>query len=133
MPDTTYQAAAVAASAAITWGLRALPFTVLTPMRASRTVGYLADHMPAGVMVILFAYCLRTLPIARPMRLLAPLPALAATIGLQLWRRSALLSILAGTTVYVVIASTLLATLNGNLVSDTANGDGLLPSLLPRP
>jgi branched-subunit amino acid transport protein AzlD len=111
MPDTAYLAAAVAVSAAVTWGLRALPFTVLGPMRASRTVGYLADHMPAGVMVILCAYCLRSLPVAHPVQLLGPLPALAVTIGLQLWRRSALLSILAGTVVYVVIASTVLARL----------------------
>jgi branched-subunit amino acid transport protein AzlD len=109
MPDLTYVAATVAVSAAVTWGLRALPFTVLGRLRASRTVGYLADHMPAGVMVILFAYCLRTLPVAHPVQLLAPLPALAVTIGLQLWRRSALLSILAGTTIYVLISSTLLA------------------------
>jgi branched-subunit amino acid transport protein AzlD len=41
--------------------------------------------------------------------LLAPLLALAVTIGLHLWRRNALVSILAGTTVHVVLASTLLA------------------------
>lgn len=35
------------------------------------------------------------------------LAALAVTIGLHLWRRNAMLSILGGTTVHVIFASTL--------------------------
>ncbi|MEW1655144.1 branched-chain amino acid transporter permease [Streptomyces sp. NPDC057555] len=108
MPDTRYLIAAVAVSAAITWGLRALPFAALAPLRASRTVQYLSSRMPAGVMLILVVYCLRDLPLAQP-RALAPLVALAVTIGLHLWRRNALLSILAGTAVHVVLASTVFA------------------------
>ncbi|MER6050189.1 AzlD domain-containing protein [Streptomyces sp. NPDC001793] len=68
MPDTPYLVAAVALSATVTWGLRALPFAAL-----------------------------------------APLAALAVTVGLHLWRRNALLSILGGTTVHVVLASTVFA------------------------
>ncbi|MFJ5678923.1 branched-chain amino acid transporter permease [Streptomyces sp. NPDC093097] len=108
MPDTRYLIAAVAVSAAITWGLRALPFAALAPLRASRTVQYLSSRMPAGVMLILVVYCLRDLPLAQP-RALAPLVALAVTIGLHLWRRNALLSILAGTAVHVILASTVFA------------------------
>ncbi len=106
MPDTRYLLAAVAVSAAVTWALRALPFTVLAPLRSSTTVRYLSARMPAGVMVILFAYCIRDLPLTDPPRALTPLAALAVTAGLHLWRRSALLSILGGTTVSVVLAST---------------------------
>ncbi|WP_351234315.1 AzlD domain-containing protein [Streptomyces sp. NPDC002133] len=108
MPDTPYLIAAVAVSAAVTWALRALPFAALTPLRASRTVRYLSTRMPAGVMVILLAYCLRDLPVTEA-RALAPLAALAVTIGLHLWRRNALLSILCGTTTHVILAGTLLA------------------------
>lgn len=108
MPETPYLIAAVAASAAVTWALRALPFAALTPLRASRTVQYLSTCMPAGVMVILLAYCLRDLPLTEP-RVAAPLTALAVTVGLHLWRRNALLSILGGTTVHVVLLSTVFA------------------------
>ncbi|MFF2807408.1 branched-chain amino acid transporter permease [Streptomyces sp. NPDC058000] len=108
MPDTPYLIAAVAVSAAVTWALRALPFAALAPLRASRTIQYLSRRMPAGVMVILLVYCLRDLPVTEP-RALAPLVALAVTIGLHLWRRNALLSILGGTTVHVVLASTVFA------------------------
>ncbi|MEU1159282.1 AzlD domain-containing protein [Streptomyces sp. NPDC005921] len=108
MPDTRYLLLAVGVSAAVTWALRALPFTVLASLRASRTVQYLGARMPAGVMVILFVYCLRDLPLTQP-RALAPLAALAVTVGLHLWRRNALLSIIGGTVVSVALASTVFA------------------------
>ncbi|MFI8890653.1 branched-chain amino acid transporter permease [Streptomyces paradoxus] len=104
MPE--YAVLAVLVTAAVTWALRALPFAALTPLRASATVRYLSTRMPAGVMVILVVYCLRDLPVAQP-RAAAPLAALAVTVGLHLWRRNALLSILAGTAVHVILASTL--------------------------
>ncbi len=108
MPDTAYLVAAAAVSAAVTWALRALPFTALTALRASKTIQYLRTRMPAGVMVILCAYTLRDLPVTH-LRAAAPLAALAVTIGLHLWRRSALLSVLGGTVVHVTLASTLFA------------------------
>ncbi|MEK0101039.1 AzlD domain-containing protein [Streptomyces sp. A475] len=108
MPDTPYLLAAVAVSTAVTWALRALPFAALAPLRASATVQYLSTRMPAGVMVILLAYGLRDLPVTQS-RAIAPLAALAVTIGLHLWRRNALLSILGGTAVHVILASTVFA------------------------
>lgn len=108
MPDTHYAVAAVLVAAAVTWALRALPFAVLTPLRTSSTVEFLSARMPAGVMVILVVYCLRDLPVTDG-RAAAPVLALAVTIGLHLWRRNALLSILGGTAVHVVLASTVFA------------------------
>lgn len=72
-------------------------------------MGYLSTRLPAGVMVILLIYCLRDLPLTHPERMLAPLLALATTIGLHLYRRNALLSILGGTAVHVALTSALLA------------------------
>ncbi|MFE3739136.1 branched-chain amino acid transporter permease [Streptomyces sp. NPDC059134] len=108
MSDTAYAVAAVLVSAAVTWALRALPFAASAPLRASGTVRYLSTRMPAGVMVILVAYCLRDLPVTEA-RVLAPLTALAVTVGLHLWRRNALLSILGGTATHVVLAGILFA------------------------
>ena len=107
MPHTPYLLAAVAVSAAVTWGLRALPFTVLAPLRASAAVGYLSARMPLGVMVILLAYTLRNLPVADPGRALPDILALAATVGLQLWRRNAVLSILGGIAVHAALTTAL--------------------------
>ncbi|GAA2425955.1 branched-chain amino acid transporter permease [Streptomyces macrosporus] len=108
MPDTRYAIAAILVTAAVTWALRALPFAALAPLRASATVRYLGTRMPAGVMVILVVYCLRDLPLVQP-RALAPSAALAVTIGVHLWRRNALLSILAGTAVHMVLVGTVFA------------------------
>ncbi|WP_069630029.1 branched-chain amino acid transporter permease [Streptomyces niveus] len=108
MSDTGYTITAVLAAAAVTWALRALPFTALTPLRESGTVQYLSTRMPAGVMVILVAYCLHDLPLTET-RAMAPLAALAVTAGLHLWRRNALLSILGGTATHTILASTVLA------------------------
>ncbi|GAA2237690.1 branched-chain amino acid transporter permease [Streptomyces nogalater] len=108
MPDARYAVAAVLVAAAVTWALRALPFAALTPLRESGTVQYLKARMPAGVMVILVAYCLHDLPVTEA-RAAAPLAALAVTTGLHLWRRNALLGILGGTATHVILASTLFA------------------------
>ncbi|MEV5550958.1 AzlD domain-containing protein [Streptomyces sp. NPDC052309] len=108
MPDAFYAVAAVLVTAAVTWALRALPFAVLAPLRASATMHHLSTRMPAGVMVILVVYCLRDLPLTHG-RALAPLAALAVTIALHLWRRNALLSILGGTAVHVALVSAVLA------------------------
>jgi branched-subunit amino acid transport protein AzlD len=108
MPYTLYLIAAVAVSAAVTWGLRALPFTALAPLRASAAVGYLSACMPLGVMVILLAYTVRGLPLAGPAQALPGILALAATVGLHLWRRNAVISILGGTAVHVALSAALL-------------------------
>ncbi|MEW1644184.1 AzlD domain-containing protein [Streptomyces sp. NPDC091219] len=108
MPDTGYPVAAVLVAAAVTWGLRALPFAALTPLHESSTVQYLSSRMPAGVMLILVVYCLHDLPVTEA-RAAAPLAALAVTIGLHLWRRNALLSILGGTATHVILASAVFA------------------------
>jgi branched-subunit amino acid transport protein AzlD len=108
MPDSPHIFIAVTLSAAATWALRALPFAFLAPLRSSRTVQYLSTRMPAGVMVILLVYCLREVPMSIP-GAAVPLVALTVTIGLQLWRRSALLSILTGTAVYVALSSSVFA------------------------
>lgn len=108
MSDTAYAVVAILVAAAVTLALRALPFAALAPLRASATVRYLSTAMPVGVMVILVAYCLRDVPVTSR-EAVAPLSALAVTVGLHLWRRNALLSILGGTVVSVILASTVLA------------------------
>ena len=107
MPEPGYVAAVVGVSAAVTWALRAAPFAVLAPMRSSAVVRHLSLHVPLGVMLILAAYTLRGVPTATPLDALPFAAAVVVTVGLHLWRRSPLLSILAGTAVHVVLATVL--------------------------
>ena len=85
MSDTSYLVTAVAAAAVVTCALRALPFTALAHLRASTAVDYLSARMPLGVMVILLAYSLRSLPLADPLRALPDIlawpPPWACTCG----------------------------------------------------
>lgn len=106
MPETPYLIAVAAVSAAVTWALRALPFTIVARLRASHTLEYLRPRMPAGVMVILALYILQDQPVVG-MEALVPAMALAVTVGLHLWRGNPLLSVFAGTAVNVVLTSTL--------------------------
>ncbi|ORB25541.1 branched-chain amino acid transporter permease [Mycolicibacterium parafortuitum] len=105
MPDNGYIAVLVLVSAAVTWALRALPFVVLAPLRHSRVVRYLSVHMPVGVMAMLAVYTVPTVAGDTTRQLLWLVLAVAVTAGLHLWRASALLSILAGTTCYVTLMS----------------------------
>lgn len=105
MPDTGHIALLVGVAAAVTWGLRALPFAALAPMRHSAVVRYLSLHMPLGVMVMLALYTVRDAPEATGRQQLWLGIAVLVTVGLQLWRRHALLSIFAGTVIYVALMS----------------------------
>ncbi|GAB2783215.1 branched-chain amino acid transporter permease [Streptomyces sp. NPDC054796] len=109
MHGDAYLLAAVGVAAAVTWALRALPFALLAPLRGSGAVHYLSAHMPVGVMVVLAVYSLHdaeltTAPYGAPLLL-----ALAATVGLHLWKRNAGLSILGGTAFHVLLASVVFA------------------------
>ncbi|WP_441249948.1 branched-chain amino acid transporter permease [Kitasatospora sp. McL0602] len=107
MPGDGYLFAGLLVMFAVTCCLRAAPFAVLGRLRNSGLVGFLATTMPTGVMVILVVHTLRDLDLtSSPYGLPAGLGVLV-TAALHLWRRNALLSIVAGTAVFM-LASRLL-------------------------
>lgn len=107
MPSTAYLLTALGVILLVTFALRALPFAFVAQARSSALLAYLGAHMPVGIMLILTVYTVRDvtsdtsswLPVAA---------ALATTVGLQLWRKSALLSIVGGTGVYMALVTALL-------------------------
>lgn len=105
MPDWPYILAAVLVSAAITWTVRALPFLFIGQLRESELLPHLGAVMPVGIMTILVFYTLRDTEMAASPATAAVLAGLAVTALLHLWRRNAILSVLAGTTVHVLIMS----------------------------
>ncbi|MER5832276.1 AzlD domain-containing protein [Streptomyces sp. NPDC002130] len=102
-------------------GVTGLDFalTALFVVLALGAVGDLRGDLPTWLLALLSALvsvlvtaavtrALRDLPVTQS-RAAAPLAALAVTAGLHLWRRNALLSILAGTAVHVALAGTVFA------------------------
>jgi branched-subunit amino acid transport protein AzlD len=102
VPDAGYLIAAVALAAGITFALRALPFAVIEPLRASRLAAVLADRMPAGLLLILVAYLLRDTPAEAPPAAATTVVAVLLVAVLQWWRANALLSIVSGTALYLL-------------------------------
>lgn len=88
----------------VTVALRALPFAAVRMLRESRLVRWLGLAMPVGVMTVLVMYTAHGNS-AGPGGWAAVLPALAVTAALHLWRRSATVSILVGTVVYMLLVS----------------------------
>jgi branched-subunit amino acid transport protein AzlD len=74
-------------------------------MRRSPLIGRLSAQLPLGVMVILALSTMCGVPIHDTGRALGFLLAVAVTIAMQLWRRSFMLSIVAGTATYVLIST----------------------------
>jgi len=103
-----YMLAAVATGAVITFALRAGPFALISPLRSSRLVRELSRWMPGGLMVILLVYLLRGPAEQSLAQGVLALGCIFAVAGLHWWRGNALLSILAGTAVYVAVLNLVL-------------------------
>jgi branched-subunit amino acid transport protein AzlD len=103
MPDTPYLITASLVMFAVTFALRSLPFAALRRLRGSALIAFLSRHMPAGIMVILAVYTLRTVSLSEAPHGAPEALAVAATVALHLWRRNAVLSILGGTALYVLL------------------------------
>lgn len=104
MPDLGYMIAAVLIAGVITLLLRALPFAILKPLRKSKLVKRLGQWMPMGILLILAVVVLQGEIQARPHQLWIVAAATAATVLVHLLAgRRALLSIFAGTGVYVLL------------------------------
>lgn len=88
----------------ITVFLRWIPFVATKKLRNSTLIDYLGSTMPLGVMLILVVYTYLGQRSA-PGGLLAAFIALAFTVGVHWWKRSAGLSILGGTLLYMLLVN----------------------------
>ena len=83
---------------------RFLPFLL---MRRSQTlppaVEYLGRVLPCAIMAMLVVYCLRGVDLFSAPHGLPELIACAAVVALHLWKKNTLLSIAAGTALYMTL------------------------------
>ena len=98
----THSALLIAVMAAVTMLLRFLPFLIFRK-KTPKYVTYLGKVLPPAVIGMLVIYCLKDIsPLTAPFGIPA-LIAAAVVVGLQIWKRNSLVSILAGTAVYMLI------------------------------
>ena len=99
--DILYMAGIVAAGFAVNFGLRALPFLFFGARRGSlppwvEKFGAFVSPVIIGCLII-YSFA------GMQWRAAAPYLAAVLTVGLQIWRRNPLLSIIAGTAAYMAL------------------------------
>ena len=90
----------IAVMALVTLALRALPFIAFRS-RVPGYVRYLGRVLPPAIIGMLVVYCLKDISFAASPFGLPELFASACVVGMQLWRRNSLVSILTGTIAYM--------------------------------
>ncbi|MBQ3724559.1 MAG: AzlD domain-containing protein [Oscillospiraceae bacterium] len=94
----------VGVMAAVSALLRFLPFLVFRK-RTPPYVAYLGRVLPPAIIGMLVVYCLKDVTLTAAPYGLPELIACLTVAAVQLWRRSSLWSILAGTAVYLVLVN----------------------------
>ena len=100
----THAAIVIAIASVVTMLIRSLPFLVFGGnKKRPAVIDYLADVLPYAIMGMLAVYCLKSVSLVTAPHGLPELIACVAVVLLHLWKRNTLLSIIAGTAVYMVL------------------------------
>ena len=100
MNELDYLIIVIIVMALSTYFTRLIPFVLFSPGRESSILNYVAKSTPPMVMMILVVYMLKDINY-QSYELIYTLIPLAITIGFQVYKRNALLSIVAGTAAYM--------------------------------
>lgn len=103
MTDVRYLIGVIVAMALVTWALRALPFVAAQWLQKNAIVERLGEFLPLAIMTLLV---LHSAAGSAQQHKLGPWPelvAVALVVALQWRSRNALLSIVLGTTAYVLM------------------------------
>ena len=92
----------VAVMAAVTILLRFLPFLVFRN-ETPPYVSYLGKVLPPAIIGMLVIYCLKDISLLTAPFGIPELVGAVSVVALQVWKRNSLLSILAGTVIYMVL------------------------------
>lgn len=92
----------VAVMALVTMALRFLPFLVFRK-RTPPYITYLGRVLPAAIIGMLVIYCLKDVSLLAAPHGLPELAAVGCVVGIQIWKRNSILSILSGTAVYMAL------------------------------
>lgn len=105
MSGERYLLLAITIMAIATVATRALPFLALRADTKHPLVLYLGRYLPPAVMTLLIIYCVRDVSLTIAPYGLPHWIAIAFTAALHLWRGNALLSIGAGTALFIWLSA----------------------------
>lgn len=95
----------IAVMSIVTILIRFLPFFILRD-HTPKYVSYLGKVLPSAIIGMLVIYCMKDItPAVYPFGL-PELLAAACVVGIQVWKRNSLVSILAGTVIYMLLLQT---------------------------
>ena len=92
----------IAVMAIVTILLRFLPFLVFRK-QVPPYISYLGKVLPAAIIGMLVVYCFKDTTLTAHPFGIPELIAAACVVGLQVWKRNSLISILTGTAVYMLL------------------------------
>ncbi len=96
------EAILITAMAVTTAMLRFLPFLVFRK-QTPKYISYLGKVLPPAIIGMLVIYCLKDTSFAAYPFGIPELIAVACVVGVQIWKRNSLISILAGTVIYMIL------------------------------
>ena len=98
----------IAAMSVVTMLIRFLPFLIFRK-KTPKYISYLGKVLPPAIIGMLVIYCFKDVnPTAYPFGI-PELIAAACVVIAQIWKRNSLISILAGTAIYMVLIQTVFA------------------------
>ncbi|MDC3262413.1 AzlD domain-containing protein [Candidatus Pseudothioglobus singularis] len=100
MNEIEYLLSVMLVMAISTYLTRLTPFLMFTPGKENAKLNFVAKNTPPMVMMILVIYMLKEVDYLST-EIFYTLFALAVTVGLQILKRNALLSIVSGTIIYM--------------------------------
>ena len=92
----------VATMAVVTILLRFLPFWVFKG-KTPQYISYLGEVLPSAIIGMLVVYCLRNISFTSVSGFVPELISVAIVVGLHLWKHHTILSIVAGTVIYMLL------------------------------
>ena len=105
MPDIR-SAVLIGVCALITAALRFIPFFVFGGKRKTPAfITYLGKVLPFAIMGMLVVFCLKNVSLTAYPHGIPELLGVLTVAGLHIWKRNTLLSIIAGTVVYILLVN----------------------------
>ena len=92
----------IATMSVVTILLRALPFVAFRK-KIPPYISYLGKVLPPAMIGLLVVYCLKDITLTTRPFGIPELIAAACVVGVQVWKRNSLASILTGTVIYMVL------------------------------